>query len=177
MNVYVARHGETNLNKEKRLQGRNGEPLNENGIKQAEQLAKKLENIKFDMVISSPQTRAIQTAEIITNVKPIIDNRIDVFDLGEADRIKKEEVEMIGFLPNPTKYKGVESFENFVYRIKDFMKSIEELENRDSKNILIVGHKCTVGGIDAYFNNFTNLKESMKNASSNGEFKVYNLNN
>lgn len=175
MSIYVIRHGETNLNKENRLQGRNGEPLNKNGIKQAKELAKKLENIKFDMVISSPQIRAIQTAEIISGIKPKVDDRIEVFDLGEADRMKKEEVEMVEFLPNPVKYKGVEKLENFIVRIKSFMQSLHDLKDRDNLNILIVGHKCTVGGIDAYFNNFTDIKGSMKNASKNGEFKVYNF--
>ena len=33
MGIYVVRHGETKLNEEGRLQGRNGEPLNEKGIK------------------------------------------------------------------------------------------------------------------------------------------------
>ena len=32
MNIYVVRHGQTRLNEEGRMQGRNGEPLNKNGI-------------------------------------------------------------------------------------------------------------------------------------------------
>lgn len=175
MSIYVVRHGETKLNEEGRLQGRHGEELNKNGIKQAEKLAEELSNINFDLVISSPQKRAIQTAKIISSQEPTIDNRIDVYDLGEADRMKKDEVEMIGFIPNPQKYKGVEAFENFMDRIKDFMQSIKNIENIKDLNILIVGHKCTMGAIDAYFTSFKDIKNSMKNASKNGEYKVYNL--
>lgn len=51
--IYVIRHGQTDLNKENRLQGRSGLPLNEIGIKQAEQLRVLLQNIKFDYVFSS----------------------------------------------------------------------------------------------------------------------------
>lgn len=155
------------------MQGRNGEPLNQKGIKQAENLSREFANINFDIVISSPQMRAIQTAKIISSKEPIVDERIDVFDLGEADRLKKEEVEMMGVIPNPQKYKGVETFENFVSRIKSFMDNVKSKENIEELNILIVGHKCTVGAIDAYFNEFRDIKESMKNASKNGEYKVY----
>lgn len=53
--IYVVRHGQTDLNKERRLQGRLGLPLNEVGINQAELLRDKLKNTKFDYVFSSPQ--------------------------------------------------------------------------------------------------------------------------
>ena len=36
--IYVIRHGQTDLNKERRMQGRWGLPLNEIGIEQAERL-------------------------------------------------------------------------------------------------------------------------------------------
>lgn len=62
--IYVVRHGQTDINKEGRLQGRAGLPLNEHGIEQAKGLRGKLKDIKFDYIFSSPQERAIQTAEI-----------------------------------------------------------------------------------------------------------------
>ncbi len=141
MNIYVVRHGQTRLNEEGRMQGRNGEPLNKNGIKQAKKLSKELEKVKFDLVISSPQTRAIQTAIIISGKDPKIDKRIDVYDLGEADRMKKNEVDMVNFIPNPKKYKGVEKFEEFIFRIKSFMKDIENMNKDGLDNVLIIGHK------------------------------------
>ena len=59
------------------MQGRRGLPLNAQGVEQAEILKEKLHEIKFDYVFSSPQERAIQTAEIATEMKAIIDNRLD----------------------------------------------------------------------------------------------------
>lgn len=82
--IYVVRHGQTDLNKERRMQGRSGLPLNENGLDQAETLREKLQKINFDFVFSSPQERAVQTAEIVTGKKAVTDARLDVFDLGEA---------------------------------------------------------------------------------------------
>lgn len=50
MNLYIVRHGQTELNAEHRAQGRNGKALNKVGIEQAKELKKKFEkeNIKFD---------------------------------------------------------------------------------------------------------------------------------
>ena len=46
--LYIFRHGETNYNVEKRMQGWLDIPLNENGVAQAHILAKKLNDVKFD---------------------------------------------------------------------------------------------------------------------------------
>lgn len=147
--IYVVRHGQTDFNKEKRLQGRLGLPLNEIGINQAELLRDNLKNIKFDYVFSSPQERAIQTAEIATGAKAIIDERLDVFDLGEADGLIKSEVKMAGVLPDTSVYKGVEDIKTYISRIFSFMNELEA--NLTNANILISGHRCTTGCIGAYF--------------------------
>lgn len=48
--IYVVRHGQTDLNKEGRLQGRKGLPLNSYGVQQAELLRNKLIDVNFDLV-------------------------------------------------------------------------------------------------------------------------------
>ncbi len=55
MKIYLIRHGQTDWNKERRVQGRNGLSLNEIGKAQAKELWLKLKGIKFDAVFSSPQ--------------------------------------------------------------------------------------------------------------------------
>ena len=61
------RHGESTGNAEKRHQGQADFPLTDLGIQQIKQLAAYLKNsdLKFDQIISSPLTRAKQSAEII----------------------------------------------------------------------------------------------------------------
>lgn len=176
--IYVVRHGQTDLNKEGRLQGRNGLPLNEVGIKQAEDLREKLKDIKFDYVFSSSQERAIQTAEIATGIKAIIDERIDVFDLGEADGLKVEEVKPVwGVVPDFNAYSGVEDTQGFVKRIFLFMHEIEDkFSGMKELNILISGHKCTTGCMGAYFEGMPEDGNFLKFSSRNGEYKVYVFN-
>lgn len=66
------RHGESTGNAQNRHQGQADFPLTDLGIKQAEQLAEawKKEGRVFDQAISSPQSRARQTAEILTKALP-----------------------------------------------------------------------------------------------------------
>jgi len=64
--IYIARHGQTDRNAQGRLQGRQGLPLNAYGMQQTEALRERLRGISFDFVFSSPQERAVQTAEAVT---------------------------------------------------------------------------------------------------------------
>ncbi len=77
----MIRHGQTDLNKECKMQGRMGLPLNEFGVHQAKVLEEKLKNVRFDLVFSSPQERAVKTAEIVTRSQVTVDDRLNVFDL------------------------------------------------------------------------------------------------
>ncbi|MCI0766924.1 histidine phosphatase family protein [Bacillus sp. TL12] len=171
--IYVIRHVETNLNKEGKLQGRLGLPLNTHGIEQAEHLRDKLQHIKFDYVFSSPQERAIQTAEIITRIEAITDIRLDVFDLGEADGLRKDEVRMAGGAPDSSIYNGVEDSNSYVQRIFSFMRDLEVKYRKRELNILLSGHRCTTGCIGAYFEGIPEDRNILKFSSNNGEYKVY----
>ena len=67
MELYVARHGETEWNAKELLCGRTDLPLNESGKAQAAALAKVIaqEEKRPQVIIASPLTRAQQTAGII----------------------------------------------------------------------------------------------------------------
>ncbi len=67
--VTLLRHGESVGNAESRWQGQSDYPLTERGRTQAQSLAErwKREKMKFDFVISSPLSRARETAEIIAS--------------------------------------------------------------------------------------------------------------
>lgn len=63
--MYVIRHGETDWNVKKIIQGHRNNVLNEKGKQQAKETANRFRNIKFDAIFSSDLLRAKQTAEII----------------------------------------------------------------------------------------------------------------
>ena len=63
---YLFRHGETDCNLEKRWQGCSIDSiLNQNGIKQAKELADKLQNSQIQIIYSSELKRALQTSSIV----------------------------------------------------------------------------------------------------------------
>jgi len=68
---YLVRHGQTEWNIKKRMQGQKDSPLTDLGIKQAKELGKKFKNIHFDAVFSSDLLRAKRTAEIVVAEKKL----------------------------------------------------------------------------------------------------------
>ena len=62
MKLYIIRHGQTDWNIAKKIQGRQDIPLNERGHFQAQCLGKAMENRPITAVLSSPQIRAMDTA-------------------------------------------------------------------------------------------------------------------
>ncbi|MFE3293053.1 histidine phosphatase family protein [Rhodococcus sp. NPDC059234] len=63
--VALVRHGETDWNAERRLQGSSDIPLNDTGRAQALAAARRLGDRRWDVLVSSPLSRAGETAEII----------------------------------------------------------------------------------------------------------------
>ena len=181
MDIYVVRHGQTNVNAEHRAQGRKGLPLNEEGIKQAEALNKKFkeEGIAFDFIYSSPQERAIQTAKICSgNEEIIVDERLNVYDLGSADGLLMSEIKITGTVPDMSVYSGVEELDHYKKRIISFIEEIIDKYANTNNTILVVGHKDSSGMIDAYFNGIkieSIYDDYLKLASSNCEYKKYTI--
>ncbi|MCL2360551.1 MAG: DUF4173 domain-containing protein [Defluviitaleaceae bacterium] len=96
MDLYIARHGETQFNVEGRMQGQGKDsPLTTRGRAQAQALGKTLEAIKrkgaFDAVYSSTAKRASDTAEIALGVKPILDPRLVEIGLGDMEGMQYQE--------------------------------------------------------------------------------------
>lgn len=67
MRIFILRHGETEWNKLRRLQGSTNIPLDENGLRLASMVGDvmKEQNLAFDACVSSPLVRARRTAELV----------------------------------------------------------------------------------------------------------------
>lgn len=71
LTVYVARHGQTDWNRDGRIQGGTDNPLNATGREQAAALGRALADVKLDAVYTSSHQRARQTAEVFEGRAPI----------------------------------------------------------------------------------------------------------
>lgn len=144
MKVYYVRHGQTDWNLARRMQGGGTEKeLNETGLKQAEETRKELENVDYDIVIRSPMHRAEQTAEIINqgrNVPIIVDERMRERKLGELEGhpITDEMESRIWNYELNAPINGGESLHEFEKRILDFLEDIKQ--KYKDKTVLIVAH-------------------------------------
>jgi broad specificity phosphatase PhoE len=64
--IFITRHGETLCNKSNIIQGRQNVPLNEKGKEQAHQKAIQFKNNSIEYIVTSPLTRTIETASLIS---------------------------------------------------------------------------------------------------------------
>ncbi|MBD1558730.1 histidine phosphatase family protein [Vibrio sp. S9_S30] len=67
--IHLFRHGQTQWNLQKKLQGHEDSPLTELGIAQAQEAKSKLKGVRMDSVWSSPSGRAMQTASLLADVE------------------------------------------------------------------------------------------------------------
>lgn len=85
VHLYLVRHGQTELNRSFKLQGRTNSALTLKGIRDVRKLADKLSEIKFDRAFSSFSGRASETAKIIVETHPELHDIEAVDGLAEYD--------------------------------------------------------------------------------------------
>jgi alpha-ribazole phosphatase/probable phosphoglycerate mutase len=155
MKIYLVRHGQTDLNKDERMQGRVDEPLNETGIKQAHITRGLVGDLKFDAVYASPLGRAIKTATIVGDVDEseiIIDERLIETEFGKYDKCKYKRMgpAMTLYWALPEIFPApdtVETVESMVSRARSFM---QELEEKDYDTVLIAAHGGILRALNGY---------------------------
>ncbi len=89
LQVYLVRHGETQWNAERRIQGQSDSPLTEKGVQQAWQVAERARTLGITHVISSDLGRTQQTARIIADAcgcDVILEPRIRELDMGVLEK-------------------------------------------------------------------------------------------
>lgn len=145
--ILFLRHGETDLNSQKILQGGRENPsINQKGRTQVEVQIEKIKVFNPDVIIASPLLRAKESAEIISKVlgkDVIIDERLMERDFGDYTNLPFAEVrkkanvaqhQMIHFQDIP----NGESFEAISKRLKNLFDDIEA--QYKGKKVLLVAH-------------------------------------
>ena len=152
MKIYLARHGQTRLNKSHLMQGRSDEPLNETGIAQARGMREKLlrdhPDLRFDAVYASPLQRAVKTASILSGVPEdqiIRDERIIEADFGKYEL---RPYTLLGpwmtlYWRYPEIFPAPPTVEKVAAMVERSHSFLRELEEKDYDTVLVTCH----GGI------------------------------
>ena len=89
LQVYLVRHGETQWNAERRIQGQSDSPLTDKGVQQAWQVAERARTLGITHVISSDLGRTQQTARIIADAcgcDVTLEPRLRELDMGVLEK-------------------------------------------------------------------------------------------
>lgn len=169
MNIYFARHGQTQWNKDNRVCGRTDLPLTEKGKEQARKLAENLATEKIDIIISSPLQRAIQTSKIVAKqfgCDVLVDERLIEQDYGVYEGVDRKDE---GFLNNKRnfayKYPNGESMMQVAARVYPLIEELKE--QYSTKNVLLICHGGVCRVLKTYFQDMTNdeyFNYSLENA-------------
>jgi broad specificity phosphatase PhoE len=147
--VLLARHGETDWNRDHRWQGHTGPPLNQTGREQAARLAALLTS-GVDAVYSSDTTRARETAEIIgtqIGLTVATDARLREVNFGEWEGLTRHEID-VRYVGAFTRWEacerplpaGVEADEDMAQRV---IEALQEIAARHLDGCVLV---ITSGG-------------------------------
>lgn len=162
MEIVFIRHGQTDVNKDNRLQGSKIDAeLNDYGREYAKKAAENFDESEFDAVYSSPMKRAVETAKIFTKGKKEInlDDRLLEFDFGDWDGMKMDEIgEKYPDVVDPwgkvnrhyVKYsKNGENYEDFDKRCGEFLD--EMYRKYPDKKVLVVAHGRLIRMMAAHY--------------------------
>ncbi len=150
MEILFVRHGKTDWNNQKKMQGSVDIPLSEEGIEHAKIMAEKLQNSKIDVAFCSPLNRAKETMEIINNSRT---NKIPVIiedSLAERNYAlyegRNKELFNYNILWDYSNPLNINNFFEFAWPIIHFVFE-KLLRAYKDKTVLIVSH----GGVSKIF--------------------------
>ncbi len=174
MKLYIVRHCEVPHNALKQYNNEN-EDLNENGIRQANELKEKIRNINYDIIISSPLLRAKHTAQIINvnNKEILINDKLKERDPGNLSGKPLTVTNRDEYWNYNTTitYGTSENIRDFFMRVHNFL---DDLKKEDYESVLIVAHS----GVSKAFNGyFEGIKDGMflDRGLKNCEIKEYEI--
>ena len=147
MKLILVRHGETEENKLKILQGHTHGVLSSNGIEQAKKLAQRLKNEKLDYIYSSDLNRTFDTAKEICKyhkiIKIQITKQLRESDFGDNTGKKESEID---FNNLPENWEDIADVQK---RVVTFLYEIYSKHKNDT--VLFATHFGCVVAILAHF--------------------------
>ncbi|WP_393966138.1 histidine phosphatase family protein [Exiguobacterium sp. S22-S28] len=167
--ICLVRHGQTDWNLNERIQGREDIPLNETGRWQAGLSATYLAQEKWDVLISSPLSRAVETAEIIGRAVGLevteTDDRLVEREFGLASGKPIAGIYEAVQANDTDRVPGLETEQEIQARV---FAAVEELTQKHrGKRLLIVCHSHTIKAALSSIDDTFSYRTPLKNACAN----------
>ena len=167
--IIMVRHGETEGNIDDKAQGHFDAQLTERGRQQAQAVAKRLADIKFDAVYSSDLRRAMDTTKTIVANRPKLEiqprSQLREYHFGDFEDFLWDDIgsavpEVYQRWKNldtrPTiEFPGGESMGNAWQRVGEFVSEMLNAHSHGNETILVVGHG---GSLQALLGQLLNLR-------------------
>lgn len=184
--LCLVRHGQTDWNRLEIIQGREDNPLNALGRQQAEESAAFLSQEKWDVIVSSPLSRAVHTAQAIATACGIehkailLDERFIEREFGAASGQPVKGIYEAVQADDQNQIPGLETEDEMRTRVLEGMTHL--VDTYSGKRIIVVCHshaiKAALSAIDGAYT----FRHAMRNACSNyiihqqGQFEVKAVN-
>ena len=146
MKIYLMRHGETDWNREQKIQGREDIPLNDTGVQMAHRCGMLLEaqGIRVHKAITSPLSRAAQTAEIVAGYigggRPIVEEGLIERDFGAISGLPLRKDYGL-YVPDEQRIPGLEPLKETGERA---LAALLRHAGEEEGNLLAVSHGGTI---------------------------------
>lgn len=146
--LYLVRHGETDWNRARRIQGSTDIPLNDLGRSQAREAGDLLARRRFDAVVASPLSRAAETGSIIAErlglPAPQLVREVAERRYGDAEGLTGEQVE--ARFPHGTPVPGRESRGALVARVLPALAAIATRHGADA-SVVVATHGAVIRAV------------------------------
>ncbi|MGA1837143.1 histidine phosphatase family protein [Herbiconiux sp. 11R-BC] len=152
MTIFTfVRHGQTDWNFQKRIQGATDIPLNDTGREQAAEAGRMLAAREWDGIVASPLSRARETAEIIAALvgldAPELVPQLAERSYGEAEGLNA--AELAERFPDPlADVPGREKRSHVVRRVLPALEALAA--EHPGESLIVVSHGGVIGSLIRY---------------------------
>jgi len=174
--VFV-RHGETDWNREKRVQGSRGASINDAGREQAKALTRLLWEVPLQAVYSSTLPRALETASYVAGphgVSIITDVRFNEIHHGDWEGLAETELPDINLYrrwredPSSCDLPGAETLHSVKDRAVAAMREIASKHPAEKGLVAVVSHQIVLAVLKCYILDqpFTQIRRNALSVAS-----------
>lgn len=179
--IYLIRHGETEANQYRRIQGWLDTKVSKHGMRQIEGLSQRFSSIEIHAVYSSDLSRAVATAKAISGPHDLTlhtDTRLREINMGswagcpwdELVQNDRERTELFLALSPTWQAPGGEGFEEVRMRMDKVLKEIASHHNGQS--VAVVSHGAAIRQMLAMFHGLSVSESGQIPLGANTSFSV-----